>query len=237
MICALVDERIDETSERALLKRGFRVIRLPASKSLGTAVASHPDMLLFYYKNKIITSAEYCELAPYVFSDIRELSPRVNITFTSDSFHKEYPRDAIFNALPIGKHLFCKANSVSHRVLDYAGELGLELVSVKQGYPACTTLAFGGSAITADSGMAKALSAHGIKVTKVSCGGIELPPYEYGFIGGAAGVFGDTVYFIGNLDTHPDAARIRSAIEAEGFYAVSLSNGPLRDLGRIIFID
>ena len=237
MICALVDERIDKESEVALLKRGFRVIRLPASNSLGAAVASHPDMLLFYYKNRIISSAEYCDRAPYVFSDIRELLPSVNITLTSDSFHKDYPRDAIFNALPIGKHLFCKADSVSRALLDYAAEAGLRVVHTRQGYPACTTLAFGNSAITADAGMARALTERGIKVTLISPGGIELPPYEYGFIGGAAGVYGNTVYFIGNLDTHPDAARIRSAIEAEGFSIASLSDGPLRDLGRIIFVD
>ncbi len=237
MICALVDERIDGASERALLKRGFRVMRLPAAKNLGEAVASHPDMLLFYYNNRIITSAEYCESAPYIFSDIRELLPGVTITFTSDIFSNEYPRDAIFNALPIENCLFSKNDTVSRALLDYADECGLVPVPVKQGYPACTTLAFGGAAITADCGMARVLSAHGIRVTVISSGGITLPPYEYGFIGGAAGVYGKTVYFLGNLDTHPDAALIRSAIEAEGFSAVSLSEGPLRDLGRIIFID
>lgn len=236
MICALVDERIDSASERALMIRGFRVIRLPASDKLSCAVASHPDMLLFYFQNKIISSAEYCESAPYVFSDIRELLPSVSIAFTNESLEKSYPRDAIFNALTVGGHLFCKADTVSPALLSYAKELGLKLHTVKQGYPACTTLAFGNAAVTADRGMARALSDAGIKVTLIVSGGIELPPYEYGFIGGAAGVFRDTVYFLGNLDTHPDSELIRSAIEAEGFKAVSLSDGPLRDLGRIIFI-
>lgn len=237
MAIALVDERMDGVSERELLKRGFRVIRLPACKSLGTAVASHPDMLLFYYKNRIITSADYCEYAPYVFSDIRELMPSVSITLTDEAHEPSYPKDAIFNALPIGDKLFCKADTVSGAVLSYAESLGLSVVSVKQGYPACTTLAFGRSAITADDGMARALRLNGVRVTKIKQGAVELVPYEYGFIGGAAGVFAETVYFIGNLDTHPDATLIRSAIEAEGFSTVSLSDGPLRDLGRIIFID
>ena len=233
---ALVDERIDSASERALMIRGFRVIKLPASDKLGAAVASHPEMLLFYHNNRIISSADYCERAPYVFTDIRELADGVSITFTEDEFKKEYPRDAIFNALSVGNYLFCKADTVSHAVLNYAKECGLRVVSVKQGYPACTTLAFGGSAITADVGMARALADVGIKVTQITNGAIDLPPYEYGFIGGAAGVLENTVYFLGNLDTHPDSKKIRSAIEAEGFEAVSLSDSPLRDLGRIIFI-
>lgn len=237
MICALVDERIDDASERALTLRGFRVIRLPASKSLTAPIASHPDMLAFYYKNKIITSAEYCERAPYVFSDLRELLPSVSVSFTDESPEEKYPRDAIFNALPIGKYLFCKADTVSKSVLEYARDCGLEIVATRQGYPACTTLAFGNSAITADPGMANALTAAGITVTVIKNGNIELPPYDYGFIGGAAGVFKNTVYFLGNIDTHPDAESILAAIAAEGFSAVSLSDGPLRDLGRIIFID
>ena len=233
---ALVDERLDRAAELSLLKCGFHVIRLPASDRLGSAVASHPDMLLFYYKDRIITSADYCERAPYVFTDIRELSSS-EIIFSDESFDEKYPKDAIFNALAVGEWLLCKADTVSPLLLDYARESGLEPISVKQGYPACTTLSFGRSAITADRGIAKALTKLGIRVTVIRDGGIELPPYEYGFIGGACGVYRDTVYFIGDLSTHPDAEAIRSAIEAEGFSVVSLCDGPLRDLGRIIFID
>ena len=68
-------------------------------------------------------------------------------------------------------------------------------------------------------------------------GDILLPPHEYGFIGGAAGVFRDNVYFIGSIERHRDFHKIDAAIRAEGYTPVSLSDGPLTDLGRIIFID
>ena len=85
--------------------------------------------------------------------------------------------------------------------------------------------------------MSRALSNCGIKVTKIQNGAIALPPYEYGFIGGAAGVFKDKVYFSGNVERHPDGKRIIDAITGEGFVPISLSDEPLADVGRIIFIE
>ena len=237
MAVAVVDRRISERCERALTLRGFNVIKMPPSKRLGAAVESHPDMLFFHNGCDIITSADYCDEAAYVFSDLRELCPSTRITFADECFEAEYPHDAIFNALVAGGYIFYKEDTVSEAIKKHARDYGLTPVHVRQGYPACTSLAFGGAMITADEGMARAARDVGIRVTLIENGGISLPPYEYGFIGGAAGVFRDNVYFIGDLETHPDHARIEEAIRAEGYTPVSLSDAPLRDLGRIIFIE
>lgn len=213
------------------------MIKLPPSEKLPAPMASHPDMLLFLHNGRIITSAEYCERFSYIFSDIRELSATVEFTFTADSFGDKYPRDAIFNALVIEKRIFLKKDSVSESLLSYAAAVGLDVIPTRQGYPACTALAFGGAAVTADAGMAKTLSAAGVRVTLIENGDISLPPYEYGFIGGCAGVFGNEVYFLGDISTHRDGKKICDAIRAEGFVPISLSDEPLADLGRILFID
>ena len=237
MKCALVDERISESSERGLLLRGFRVIKIPAEKNLGEAVKSHPDMILFHHKNKIIASADYCERFPHIFSDIREYSDSVSLTFTEDVFGKDYPHDVIFNALAVGDKIFLRRDSISHTVTEYAESMNLKIVPVNQGYPSCVTLAFGSSAVTHDGGMARILSREGIDVTLISAGDVSLPPHEYGFIGGASGVYRDTVYFLGNIDLHRDAEKIKKALERESMRWVSLSDEPLSDLGKIIFID
>ena len=84
--------------------------------------------------------------------------------------------------------------------------------------------------------MAKALCAEGIGVSVIQNGAIQLPPYEYGFIGGAAGVADGCVYFLGDPMEHPSGKEILSAVEESGLRAVSLMDGPLLDLGRIIFV-
>ena len=237
MKCAIVDQRISQGCERGLLKRGFEVIKLPKSKFLSTPLCSHADMLMFCHAKTIITGAEYCDTAPYVFQDIRMYSPNTEITFCSEIQKPVYPYDAIFNALVINNKLFAKTDTVSRTVLEYAKHNGLEIINVKQGYPACTTLAFGNSAITQDRGMAKILSENNINVTLINEGFIKLVPYEYGFIGGCSGIYGNEVYFCGNIRLHKDADLIEKALAKEGFCAVSLSDEELCDIGRIIFLD
>ena len=237
MAIAIVDERISDKCERALLLRGFTVVKTKACSSLSPAVCAHPDMLMFVHKNNIISSADYCDSAPYVFSDLREYGEDVSITFTDDKFESTYPRDAIFNALAIGERLFAKTDTVSKSVLELADKNHLKVIKVSQGYPACTVLPIGeNAAITSDNGMAKAMQKEGISVTLIENGDIALPPHDYGFIGGACGVFKDTVYFIGNLELHKDKDKIKEAIAKAGKSIVSLSDEPLADLGRIIFI-
>jgi len=238
MVIAIVDERMPEEAKRRLSREGFYIIEAPGTKSLSAPLSAHPDMLFFVHGKTVISSAEYCEKAAYVFEDITRLIPGISLKLTDESFDKDYPYDAIFNALVIGDRIFLKKDSISKAILDYANESGLKIHNVKQGYPACTTLALSeGSAITADEGMAKVLKAAGLEVTLIRNGDISLPPYEYGFIGGAAGIFRDKLYFIGDYTLHRDADKIEAAAKASGLKAISLAPFPLTDLGRIIFID
>ena len=234
MKALIVDERIDEKCERALMKEGFFLLKLPPDTRLGEAVRSHPDTVLFYSDGQIITTAEYAEDRLYFFTDIREYCPEVRLSFTDEGRGEDYPHDCIMNALVTGRRIFCKTDSVSEGIRRYAAEAGYQLIHTRQGYPACSVLAFGNAAITADEGLALLLEKNGVRVTRICQGGISLPPHQYGFIGGASGVVDDKIYFFGNIETHPDGKRICEAIRREGFTPISLSDGKLVDLGGII---
>lgn len=231
----LVDERISEKCERSLMKEGFYIIKLPADPDLGVAVASHPDTLIFRIENELITTADYCDRAAYVFSDLREISD-VRISFTCDKRGDKYPLDAMMNGLIINKNVYINTKIASESLKNRARELGYNLRHTNQGYPACSVLAFGNSAITADKGMAEILKADGIDVTLISQGHISLPPHEYGFIGGACIVYDNKVCFFGNIQAHPDYQAICDALDKEGFTAVSLSDEQLTDLGGGIIL-
>ena len=86
--------------------------------------------------------------------------------------------------------------------------------------------------------MKKTLSSEGVDVLLVEeSDSIKLPPYKNGFIGGAAGVYENSVYFIGNLKSHPNAKEIESSLNSRGFSAISLDPecDSLFDLGGILF--
>ncbi len=234
----IVDCRIPTECERALCKMGYRVIKLRAFTKLQEPLSSHTDMLLFNFENELISTAEYCEAAPDIFEDIYALHKSIKLTFTSDELTRLYPEDCKLNALRMGRDIFIKKDSASQYIIKRATELGYSLRTVKQGYPACTTLAISeNAAVTADRGMERALTEAGKTVYKIGAGGVLLPPYEYGFIGGASFTDSDKIFFFGDINTHPDAKIIRNACKSEGKEVVSLCGAPLVDLGGAIVLE
>lgn len=233
-VFALVDERISDKCLDSLKSYGFLPIKLPKIEGLPTPIASHTDIITFNIHGKLFFSKSYFD----AFFDV--LSPLFseNIIVTPEMQGGKYPLDAIFNGLLIGDKLFCKCDTFSKEILAHAKKLGIKVISVKQGYPACTALKISeNAAVTADRGMANALRGEGISVLDIENGGIYLPPYEYGFIGGAGALYGDTVFFLGDISKHPYADKILSFIKENGKRAVSLSDEPLSDLGGIVFIE
>ena len=217
MTVAIVDGRIGSAVRENLFAEGFCIFELPRCARLPDAVASHPDMLMIRLGDELIVEGGFYEENRELFDCLSEILSSINIKPTHSRVEDKYPHDCILNALRIDKRLFVKSDSVSREVLAAADRIGLKTVSVRQGYPACTVLALGSThAITADRGMAKALSREGIEVLLIENGDVSLPPHEYGFIGGAAGVFGNKVYFLGDLKTHRHGDKIRRFCEGAG---------------------
>ncbi len=238
MAFALVDCRITEKMKRGLLLHGFSVIEVPPCKTLGEAVSSHPDTLFFKLSKNIISSADYVEEAPYLFTDIHDAAPDIKIIISDDALCDKYPGDCAYNALVVGDAVFCREESVSSAVKELVELTGKRIVSTKQGYAACSTLALSErAAITADKGMSEALKKEGVTVYEIEAGHILLPPHKYGFIGGACGVFGDKVYFFGDYAKHPSRDVLELAMAKEGFTPISLSDEELVDLGGIVFLE
>lgn len=236
---AITDSRISPEAERRLMILGYRVLTLPPFSRLSEAVASHTDMLIARIGCDLISYADYCEEASYVFSDLSLMTRGSGARFhlTADEVGSTYPRDVGLNALIMGDKLYCRVASASPTLISLAEEHGLKIVDVRQGYPACTVLKLSDSAaVTADRGMAAMLEKNGIRVTLIEQGDVSLPPHEYGFVGGAGGIDGDKLYLFGDPSTHRDGDKIIAAAEAEGLTVVPLENGQLRDLGGIMFI-
>ena len=229
----LVDGRISEGCIDSLLSLGYTPIKLPPMPTLPIAIASHTDILAFKINTRIFLSRAYFDMFTSILSPLKDY----NLILTDESQGVNYPLDAIFNGLIMGDRLFCKKDSFSKEILAFCERIGMQIIPTKQGYPACTVLKISeNAAITADRGMQKALLGAGIDVLLIDNGDISLPPYEYGFIGGAGEARGDDVYFFGDINSHRDAKKIIDFIEKHGKRAVSLSSNPLSDLGGMIFI-
>lgn len=227
----LLSEIAHEKYADKLQSLGFAPIPLPAHGRLNKSVASHADTLIYTDGTVHIANSEYIKELP---KEVRSF-----ITGVPEYPSGDYPTDTIFNALLIGNLLFARKASLSETLKLSAKASGYTIINVKQGYAKCSTLAFSkeNAAITADSGMAKSMEQHGVRVLKISPGHISLPGCEYGFIGGAS--FIDertrTVYFLGDIAKHPDAEDIISFIKEIGHSVHSL-DGELTDFGSAVII-
>lgn len=237
MKATICDNRIDSAMERRLQIYGYYVIKLPSCSSLPEAIAAHPDSLIFRLGNTFVTTCDYAEEAAYVFSDIREFCHDSRIVFIDEALGKSYPADARLNAVSVGDFLIANEKTVAREILEISKKLGFCAQNVNQGYPNCSILKLNDkNVITADEGIARKLEALGVNVLVIEPGHISLPPYAYGFIGGASGVDGDRVYFLGDYKLHPDGERMEKFIRDAGFTPVALSDKPLVDLGGLMFL-
>lgn len=212
---------------------GYTPLLLPPFDRLSEPVCTHADMLFFSYSNYIVTQRDYYKTASDVF-DTLSSNCGISLILADDDIKKEYPHDIAYNAIALGKKLYSNTRFTSKKV----SELFPVHIHTKQGYSACSTLALTEThVITADPSLSRVYEKNGINVTLVSNGSISLPPYDYGFIGGASGVFGNTVFFAGELSFHRDADIIKEAIRRCGMNYISLSNEPLSDIGGIKFFE
>lgn len=215
----------------ALYSIGLTPVMLPPDKRLNNTVCTHADTLIYSDGKKHIINEEYAA----------QLSPELleGLCTIPDTPYGDYPTDTAFNALTVGGCIFARLSSLSPYICEYAKARGIEAVNVKQGYAKCSTLALAGAnaAITADVGMEKALSSHGVDTLMIERGHIALDGCEYGFIGGASFVLESThtVYFFGNIEAHPDGEIIKKFLAAHGYQAVSL-DGELTDYGGAVII-
>ena len=213
----------------------FEVILMPPYERLQAPVSSHPDMLTFIHGDKYFCTKEYYAIAKDVFNKINHLG--YSPIFTDEVPSKKYPNDILFNALTLGDKLFCSQKGASRELVKFANNNNLEIINTKQGYAKCSVCKISENAIiTADKGISKLAKSNGIDVLTICEGDVELDGYGYGFIGGASGLFDNTVYFCGDIMKHPDGQRIAEFCMKHKKEYICLSDDKLFDVGTLFLI-
>ena len=179
-------------------------------KNVGTGIACHPDLL-------------YCrigggEKAAVFKGNEALLGPK-------------YPEDSRYNAVVLREFIIHKQRITDPDLLAAAMR---RFINVPQGYTKCNIAVIDDEhIITSDKGIAKAVSDK-LDCLLISPGQIELPGFNYGFIGGCCGRVGNKIIFNGNLKAHSDFEKIRQFIEDCGLEAVYFEDFPLTDIGTIL---
>ena len=216
---------------KSVIKRFGRCVPLPPSDILPPPVGSHPDTLIGKIGDEIFVGESDVSLRRAL--DAEKIKYRVSAHAAAG----KYPLDCALNFFTVKNMLFGKTDTMSADAAKFAEENGYEMIYVRQGYAHCATALVGGGAITSDDGIFDALTLRGVPSLKITSGNILLPPYKYGFIGGAGGVVNDnTVIFFGSLSFHPDGEKIRKFCSDMRVRIIE-GDGPLYDYGGMITLD
>ena len=212
------------------------VLLLPPARGMDPRVASHPDMLMMAIGRDVAVPASYAARADVqpILNTLRQRCG-IRVITTEKSPGNTYPHDVTCNGLLYGGKLYGKLSALAPEILRLADDSGIEAVNVAQGYAGCSALACGDILLTADPSVRNAVSERNGSVLSLSPGGIDLPGYDTGFIGGAGGYADGHAVFFGDVRRHPDGDRITQALSARGIVCHCLGERELTDFGGIKF--
>ena len=221
---AIIDARSPRQAIETLARR-FTVIPFLSENCTYEAVAGHPDIFIMQGDETI--------LAPNTPVSVQKKLHDFQIGDTTVG--KELKDSTPYNCVITNKFIIHKHGFTDSAVLRY--NAGKNFISVPQAYTRCNLMEIAKNTfITSDRGIYETLRKHNLECLPVSPKGIQLPPYQYGFIGGCMGKFGDTVYINGSLSTHSEGDKIRSFIQKHSLQIKELHQGKLYDGGGILFI-
>lgn len=193
-------------------------------------ISTHPDLQIHF----VTKNMAFC--APEVINYYREILPQ-NITLKAgiSCVGHTYPSNCAYNVARVGNTVICNTKCTDKMILDFYKKNGNKIINVNQGYSKCNICPLSDSSfITEDKGIYNsAKNANEIRPYLISAGTVCLDGFEYGFIGGATGMFDKKLFLCGKLEDCIEED-VHKIIKNEGIEYIELSDDKLRDFGSII---
>lgn len=228
--CAAISSKAPYTAE-VLAKLGIEPLLVFPSPHLAQPVSSHADMRLHHVGGEDIV----VEKGDHVLRNaLHACSMKVH--YSEKGLLPDYPHDIGLNCFPIQQMLVGNTVYIDPFIKYSYQQKGFDFIHIKQGYSKCSTALVSKNAIiTSDTGIHHILTQRSIDCLLIPPGHIQLPGYNYGFIGGCCFLAApDLLCFWGNLSIYPYETEIRKFCKKHAVHAISLSPEPLMDIGSVI---
>lgn len=207
----------------------IETFEVPCHPDLPKPVNSHADLQMLHFGgNNIFCHDEHLSIG--------ELNKNFNIKEICALPEKYYPNDVKLNCAIIGNKIICNIKTIAPEILEYAHQMDLTVINVKQGYTKCSICVVSENAfITDDESIFAASGKFFNDVLLISKGSIGLNGYNYGFIGGCCGkIDKNKMAFNGEIESHKDYKKITDFLERNSVECVELCKGRLTDIGGIL---
>ena len=103
---AILDHRAPAHLIRLVERIGLSPVLMPAHPHLPTPISAHPDMLLFFSKECVFTTALYAKIAHHELERICDACKK-DLRLIEKELGEGYPNEVLLNVAPIGDLLFC----------------------------------------------------------------------------------------------------------------------------------
>ena len=230
----IIGEKYCNVLQNGIEALGGSIIPMPDNPYVDARLSGHTDLSVLHL------GGDKLLLAPYLKGS--ELSHQLvrrgfDIDLADIEQSSLYPGDAQMNVCILGDKVIYNPKTVPNAIVKYLAinNRTVHIIS-RQGYSRCSVCIVNDNAIiTADEGICRGAEAHGVDVLKIRPGYIDLPGFDYGFIGGAGFKISDTkLAFTGRLDRHPDAERIIEFASLHNVNIVYITSKPAFDIGGAI---
>lgn len=224
----IIDNRYIDVAQKKW-GREFEIIPSPTLKSIAAPVSCHPDMSL-----ALVGDVFVCEKT--VFEYYKKILPDVNLVSGKTALSPHYPDDIAYNVLISENVAIGNFKYTDSVIKEEINKQNIKIFNTNQGYAKCASVVFQNNIITADSSIFKSAENAGLNALKISEGNVNLPGFNYGFLGGASGFVNGKLLFFGDISRHPDFEKIKEFISENEIEIDYIENYPLTDVGTIIGI-
>lgn len=195
----IVSYKADKEFFDMLEKLELEYIITKKLKTLQKPVDDHPDMVIHpISKNKLIVEKTLYDYYKKI------LGEEICLIKSEDKLKEKYPDDILLNVSRVDDMFFHKKDFIDKKLRQELIDLGLKEIFVNQGYSRCSTMVIGENiVITQDYKLHKTYIKNNIKSYLIPFGGISLPGYDTGFIGGSCGMINSKeLIFYGDIDRY-----------------------------------
>src|SRR5690554_823122 len=228
---AIIDARAP-TQAKEQLQKSFLLIEFLAKDIGYESLRGHPDVFM------CTTDTKKLIIAPNTPEEIKHIFSKHTISYTegNTTVDKDIQSSTAYNCIINKKYIFHKQSHTDPIIrTTFSNKKNIEL---PQAFSRCNMLCLpDGACITSDRGILKVLKTENIPHIYCSPKNILLPPYKHGCIGGTMGIYKNTVYIIGSLQTLDNGNDIKQFIHEHTCRHIELYGGALYDGGGIFFFE
>jgi hypothetical protein len=224
----IIDKKLPGEAKEKLADYGT-LCELETEGIVYPAISGHPDIFFCRTPGALVVSPS---LPENYFQKIKGL--KLEYVTGNLASGIRYPASVHYNAAVNDLYLVHRLEYTDPVILQNCHTL--KKIPVKQSYTRCNLLLLKeGHYLTSDQGIHLNLQRSGLEGIFVSPEGIILPGFPGGFIGGAMGLWNETVFVCGSLVHFDGGAALRKFLEILNYQIVELYKGPLFDGGGILF--